>query len=88
MAAAAASDRAWLQAMLEVEAALAAAPAPAPGWSRPRRPSAIAGRPAGPSRFDMAELGARPPPAGNPVVPAGAASCRAGSPAEVAGYVH
>ena len=62
------SDRAWLAAMLEVEAALARAQARA-GLISSGDAAAIAEAPADPDRFDAAAIGAEAAKTGNPVVP-------------------
>ncbi|MEJ3744071.1 3-oxoadipate enol-lactonase [Actinomycetes bacterium KLBMP 9797] len=71
------ADRAWLRAMLDVEAALATALGAPPEAAR-----AIAA-----ARVDPAELGAAAAGAGNPVVPL-VRALRAAVPPAVAGYVH
>src|SRR3954464_9226298 len=61
------SDRAWLQAMLDVEAALARAQARA-GPARPHDPGALA-EACDAARFDAGAIGAEAAKSGNPVVP-------------------
>jgi 3-carboxy-cis,cis-muconate cycloisomerase len=84
-AAAAVGDRAWLQAMLDVEAGLARAEASA-GLIAPEDAEAIA-RACVAEEFDAAALGAAAASSGNPVVPlARALSERVGG--DAAGQVH
>jgi 3-carboxy-cis,cis-muconate cycloisomerase len=79
------SDAAWLAAMLEVEAALAAAEAEA-GVVPPEAAKAIAAA-CEPGGFDPAALGREARASGNPVVPL-VAALREKLPAEAAGFVH
>jgi len=62
------TDRAWLQAMLDAEAALARAQARA-GLIADADADAIAAVAADPDRFDVAAIGAEAAKTGNPVVP-------------------
>ncbi len=83
--AAAVSDQAWLQAMLDVEAALAAAQARA-GLVPDEAASAIAER-CRAGDFDVRAIGRAAAGAGNPVVPL-VEELTAAVPAGAAGYVH
>lgn len=79
------SDRAWVQAMLDVEAALAAAEERAgviPAGTAARIAACCAV-----DRFDIAALGRAAAEAGNPVIPLVAALTRA-VPSEASGWVH
>jgi 3-carboxy-cis,cis-muconate cycloisomerase len=80
------SDRAWLQAMLDVEAALAAAEAEA-GVIPQGAASAIARVCSDADRFDLGSLGREARASGNPVVPLVAALAAELSD-ETAGFVH
>lgn len=79
------SDRAWLGAMLETEAALARAGAAA-GLIPPSAAEAI-GAACQPSKFDATGLGQQSAASGNPVVPLVRALAMA-VPPDAAGYVH
>jgi 3-carboxy-cis,cis-muconate cycloisomerase len=79
------SDQAWVQAMLDVEAALAAAEERAgiiPAGTAVRIAACCTA-----DRFDIAALGRAAAEAGNPVIPLVAALTRA-VPAEASGWVH
>jgi 3-carboxy-cis,cis-muconate cycloisomerase len=79
------SDRAWVQAMLDVEAALAAAQERAgiiPAGTAAHIAACCAA-----DRFDIAALGRAAAEAGNPVIPLVAALTRA-VPVEASGWVH
>jgi 3-carboxy-cis,cis-muconate cycloisomerase len=80
------SDRAWLGALLEVEAAMAAAEAEA-GLIPAEAASAIAGACESVDRFDLAALGREARASGNPVLPL-VAALAAELPEEAAGFVH
>ena len=78
-------DTAWLQAMLDVEAALAR-PRPTPG-SSPEPSPTPSPRAAGPTASICVDLGRRAATAGNPVIPL-VADLRAAVPAEARAAVH
>ena len=79
------SDRAWVQAMLDVEAALAAAEERA--GVIPAGTAALIAACCTADRFDIGTLGRAAAEAGNPVIPLVAALTRA-VPAEASGWVH
>jgi 3-carboxy-cis,cis-muconate cycloisomerase len=80
------ADRAWLAAMLDVEAALARAQART-GLISEDDAAAIADAAADPDRFDVASIGAEAAKSGNPVVPLVKALTEAVE-GDAAGHVH